>query len=524
MSATTDTRETVPRAPGSAPRLGRQRARHLLSAALPIAVLGAVAGTVRFVGLDAVGFNSDETVYAGTAASLAGDASIEQYFPVFRAHPVLFQTLVAGVEQMLGTESDWVPRGVAAVVGITAVLVTFALGRRLYGSSAGFIAGLFLAVMPYHVVVSRQVLLDGLMTLFATVALYCIVSYAESARVTWIFAAGSAMGLAFLSKETAVVLLGGLFAFFALTPWVTLRLRHVVAGFVPFAALVAIYPLSQALAGKATAGSNYLVYQLFRPENHPMTFYATVVPWAVGILVLAVAVVGLVWLRREATWRERLLLCWAVFPIVFFTVWPVRGYQYLLPIAPVVAVLAGRTVSRLVTLHALRGHRRTAQAAVITVTAILVGSLAVPTALQITPSTTGSFLAGTGGVPGGREAGQWVAEQVPANAHLLAIGPSMANILQYYGNRKVYGLSVSPNPAVRNPAYTPLSNPDRALRRGELQYLVWDSYSAGRSPSFSATLHRLVDRYNGVPVYSGTVGAGTNEKPVIVIYAVWPDP
>ncbi|GAA1767820.1 hypothetical protein GCM10009747_30700 [Agromyces humatus] len=495
----------------------------MLSVAWPVALLVAVAGAVRFVGLDAVGFNSDEAVYAGTAASLAGDRSLEQFFPVFRAHPVLFQTLVAGVEQTLGADSDWVARAVAAVVGIAAVLVTFALGRRLYGHGAGLIAGLFLAVMPYHVVVSRQVLLDGLMTLFVTVALSCIVRYAESGRAAWMFAAGSAMGLAFLAKETAVVVLGGLFAFFALTPWVTVRLRHVVAGLVPFAVLAAVHPLSQALAGKATAGSNYLVYQLFRPENHPMTFYASVVPWAVGILVLAAAIVGLVWLRRESTWRERLLLCWAGFPIVFFTIWPVRGYQYLLPIAPVVAVLAGRTVSRLVTLRALQGRRRAARAAVIAVATILAVSLAIPTAQQISPSSTGSFLAGTGGVPGGREAGQWVAEEVPANAHLLTIGPSMANILQYYGHRKVYGLSVSPNPEVRNPTYTPVRNPDRALRRGELQYLVWDSYSAGRSPSFSAKLRSLVDKYNGVPVYSGIVGSGTKE-PVIVIYAVWPDP
>ena len=57
----------------------------------------------------------------------------------------------------------------------------------------------------------------------------------------------------------------------------------------------------------------------------------------------------------------------------------------------------------------------------------------------------------------------------------MTIGPSMANLVQFYGHRRAYGLSVSPNPLNRNPSYEPLVNPDRALRDNELQYVVWDS-------------------------------------------------
>lgn len=524
MSTTADA-PAAPPGQGRRPLASRGGVPALLRAGWPVALLVALAGVARFAGLGRVGFNSDEAVYAGTAASIAGDDALRPFFPIFRAHPVLFQFLVALVEQGTGTGSDWAPRAVAAVVGVAAVLVTYALAARLYGRVAGIVAGLLLAVMPYHVVVSRQVLLDGAMTLFATVTLYCVVRYSESARVRWMLAAGAAMGLTFLSKETGLVLLGGLYAFFALTPWITLRLWHVLVGLVPLAALIAVHPLSQAWAGKESTGQSYLIYQLFRPANHPMAFYAQVVPWAVGPLVLAVAVVGLVWLRREATWRERLLLCWCTVPVVFFTLWPVKGYQYLLPLAPVLAVLAGRTIARLPTLGVLRDRgRRPARMAVALSAGLLAASLAVPTWLQIVPSSSGSFLAGTGGVPGGREAGHWVAGHVPANAQMLATGPSMANILQFYGKRKVFALSVSPNPATRNPAYVPVSNPDRSLRRGELQYIVWDSYTAARAPSFDAKLRALIDKYNGVPLYTGSVGTRTREKPVVIIYQVWPDP
>src|SRR5213075_2970024 len=83
---------------------------------------------------------------------------------------------------------------------------------------------------------------------------------------------------------------------------------------------------------------------------------------------------------------------------------------------------------------------------------VLVVALLVPTWLRINPSSSGTFLAGTGGVPGGREAGLWLKRNVAADAQLLAVGPSMANVLEFYGQRRVFALSVSPDPANRNPA------------------------------------------------------------------------
>ena len=55
--------------------------------------------------------------------------------------------------------------------------------------------------------------------------------------------------------------------------------------------------------------------------------------------------------------------------------------------------------------------------------------------------------------------GLWVKANVPEGATFMTIGPSMANIVQFYGHRKAYGLSISPNPLRRNPSYDPLDNP-----------------------------------------------------------------
>jgi hypothetical protein len=74
--------------------------------------------------------------------------------------------------------------------------------------------------------------------------------------------------------------------------------------------------------------------------------------------------------------------------------------------------------------------------------------------------------------------------------------------------------------------YDPVINPDRQIRQGNLQYLVWDSYSASRSRFFADHLLALEKRYHGQIVHQEftTVHtrAGQLSKPVITVYQVRP--
>src|SRR4029078_10330919 len=132
---------------------------------------------------------------------------------------------------------------------------------------------------------------------------------------------------------------------------------------------------------------------------------------------------------------------------------------------------------------------------------LVAATLLAATWTRVQPSSSDQFLAGTGGVPGGREMGEWIQENIPERARFLAIGPSMANIVQFYGHRKAYGLSVSPNPLRRNPSYEPVTNADLRIRNNEIQYLVWDSFSAARTQFFSERLLRYVSKYHGHVVH-----------------------
>jgi hypothetical protein len=283
------------------------------------------------------------------------------------------------------------------------------------------------------------------------------------------------------------------------------------------------YPLSLYFAKHGSTGQNFLAWQLFRRPNHDWRFYLEVVPPALGWEVVFLAVAALLLAARRWTWRETLLVCWIVVPVAVFETWAVKGFQYLLPISTPLAVLAAVGVLRVAALVP-RGVR--VPTAAVLATAVAVTCL-VPTIVRIKPSDDATFLAGTGGVPGGRETGLWVRDHVPRGAQMLALGPSMANIIQFYGRRKVYGLSVSTNPLNRNPTYEPVPNPDLAIRRNTLQYLVWDSFSAGRSPFFAANMRRFVERYHGRVIHTESVqvrGADGEPvaKPVVIVYEVRP--
>jgi hypothetical protein len=99
----------------------------------------------------------------------------------------------------------------------------------------------------------------------------------------------------------------------------------------------------------------------------------------------------------------------------------------------------------------------------------------------------------------------------------------MANLIQYYSGRRSDGLSVSPNPLHRNPTYHPIINADALLKSGAYQYIVWDVYSARRSPVFSARALQLAERFDGHVIYvgRGSFDGKANQK-LIVIYEVTP--
>jgi 4-amino-4-deoxy-L-arabinose transferase-like glycosyltransferase len=483
-----------------------------------LAIFG-IGGFLRLWQLGAVGYNSDEAVYSGTAAALAGDQRLAQFFPVFRAHPMMLQTMLSWAYRT--GVSDVKGRAVVVAFGLATIWVTYLLGRLLYHQAVGLAAAAFMAVMPYAVVVSRQVLLDAPATLCATVALYCAARYCRDRQPAWLYAAAAAMGLAILTKETCVILLAGAALYLLGARDLRPDMRQTAVTGVVLVAVIAGWWGALALSGRTGTGGQYALWQFLRRQNHPVYFYLTALPASLGYALLALAIVGICW-PRSRSWREGLLIWWAATAVLTYSLLPIKGFQYLEPIAPVLAIWAALALdlAREKLAGTISGTRvAAATAACIT---IVCATMAGSDRQIISPSASTTFLAGSGGLPGGREAGQWIAASLPRGATILTIGPSMANVLEFYGNRHAYALAVSPNN--RNPSYIPVDNPDAELRQGTIQYLVWDSFSAARSQAFGLKLLGYVAKFRATLIYTRyetTTGHGhAVAVPVIRIYEV----
>src|SRR5215468_2843911 len=146
--------------------------RETIARAFSVILVLCLAAGLRIWQINQIGFNTDEAVYSGQAAAIAQVPGLKDIFPVFRAHPLLFQFVLALLFNF--GVSDLMARLLAVAVGVMTVYLVYRLGSLLYGDDAGIIAALIMAVMPYHVVVSRQVLLDGPLVLFTTLTLYLL--------------------------------------------------------------------------------------------------------------------------------------------------------------------------------------------------------------------------------------------------------------------------------------------------------------------------------------------------------------
>src|SRR5512142_2916621 len=205
-------------------------------------ILGAGAA-LRLWQINVLGFNSDEAVYAGQAAAIARVPYLQSLFPVFRSHPLLYQFLLSLIFKYGGMSDLW-PRLLSVAFGVATVYVVYLLGSLLYGPKAGLIAAAFLAVMPYHVVVTRQALLDGPMVFFATLTLLLLAKFADSGRAPWLYAVGVGMGLTFLAKETGIILMGAIYAFLALARSIRVRIVDIIGSGIVMGMTAAAYVVS----------------------------------------------------------------------------------------------------------------------------------------------------------------------------------------------------------------------------------------------------------------------------------------
>jgi 4-amino-4-deoxy-L-arabinose transferase-like glycosyltransferase len=274
--------------------------------------------------------------------------------------PPLFYWLVAGCYRLLGVH-DWAARLVPALAVHGTVLLVYLLGCRVLGELAAFRGAVGLALAPGLASMGRLLLLDSLLTLWTTLALFAAFEAVRGDRLRWSWwlIAALACGLGVLTKGPVALLL--------LAPPLWLHRRLSGRGVAPdwaaltaFLAVVAVIdlPWYGALCLRVPGFARYFfwehhVLRFLTPFAHPrgVWFYGPVV-----LLGLSPATLWLVPFARfllaggEAGQRRpaELGFCllaggWCIF---FFTLSTGKLPTYILPAFPFLALALGHFLAQ----------------------------------------------------------------------------------------------------------------------------------------------------------------------------------
>jgi hypothetical protein len=357
---------------------------------LALVVLFAVSFGTRAIGLGGAVTEDEDQWIARSGAFAHGLDTQEWRRTYLTGHPgvttMWLTTATLGVqrtrpfERVVGspdvtTVPDFLPaldraRAPFAVLQAGLVVLAAVLAGRLLGPAVGLVAGMLLAAEPFWAGVGPVVGMDGLLTGFLTASLLALLLACrpDAARhVGWATLSGLAFGLAFLSKTTALVAGPVVAALVLVAGWSAWTRRSaarrwwvgpfaiaaawgIAAGLViwliwpaawlaPISTVMRAITFSARLGGTPHAPGNFLLGQPVDdpgPLFYPVALLVRIGPGTlIGLLLLFVF--GAAAPARRAIWP---LLGYVLLFVLLLTVAPKKVDRYLLPILPILGILA----------------------------------------------------------------------------------------------------------------------------------------------------------------------------------------
>jgi hypothetical protein len=419
--------------PRALTRTSRQLPR-LSSTTWTLFSVGAIAVTavaLRVWRLTAVGFRGDESVYAGQAGLLAGVDGMSRWFIAAsrgNSNFLVYQWLVSLTYRVVGI-SELSARLTSAVFSTLTVLLVYVLARQIYGRREAGWAALVLAISGYAVSLGRLALLDATACFFVTAALCCLAQWQRSGSWRWLALMTAATALAMQAKVTTVLVIPVVCLVLVVSrDWRRLSAQHVVGALLVGAA--ALVPAAVQLFSNKGGLLTFLHSSTQRASAVPWHYYLKVLWSAEGAVMCGVLLFGV---GAAVVWRtpaNLIPLVWLAVFALFLQAYPLKAFNYLLPVIPGLALLAGRALA--VGLQRLSRRWSWRPALWVTTGAAVVALCAA----QVIPDRQVVL---DGSSAGMREAAHWLQSQNAARAGAMTLSHGSGQyVLSLYGGIDAY--------------------------------------------------------------------------------------
>jgi 4-amino-4-deoxy-L-arabinose transferase-like glycosyltransferase len=341
--------------------------RFLTRALSPLVLLLLVAAALRLGALDwdgGIGAHPDERHIVGVAESLQWPGALNPFEVdssfAYGHLPLYLLALAHGLGG--GAHALEVGRILAALFDVGTVVLTFALGRRAYGTRTGLLAAAFITLAVHHIQQAHFYTVDVPLTFFALGALLSAVRLADAGRTSDAWQAGAWAGLALGTKSSALLLALPLAVACAAAPMVRReRWRRAVqsgaAALLAFAltnpSAILAFPISWSILLEQAAVARGSLDVPYTRQFHATWPYAyqvlQLLRWGIGWLPGLTALGGLayaVWrtLRYAPRRAEWVLLAWTIPYFAFVGALYAKFPRYMLPLTPLLLVYGARLV------------------------------------------------------------------------------------------------------------------------------------------------------------------------------------
>lgn len=310
----------------------------------------------------------DEGMHAAIAQTmvLSGDWVTPMFNgEAFFDKPPLFNWLTA-ISFLIFGFTEFAARLPAALSGLGCVLLTWQLGKKIYGDLAGFLSGLVLVTSLGFIIMSRVVQYDIPFTFFTTLSLFCFASGVIDARFRrrYFLIFYAAVGLAILTKGLLGLILPGIVIglYLLLTRRIgLLREMQILPGILIMFAIVTPWFVLMERANKGYLEyfiitqhfGNFIGGEGMITARHVEPFYYYIHVLIGGLLLWSAVLPQAVFRawrfdRDQALGLSLFLIIWVVGIFVFFSAATSKLSTYLLPLFPAVALLIGRYQSEFI--------------------------------------------------------------------------------------------------------------------------------------------------------------------------------
>jgi len=289
----------------------------------------------------------NEGFYLTNGAMDVGRSSLAPVLaPLDANNPFVYPLVLVTALRAFGI-STLAARAVSIAASVLSVLLTFALGRRLYDERVGLVAALVFAFTPGQVLVGRNIQIDALMLTFMLAASLAFVWASETQSKRWSIAAGVLLGVGVLTKLPVALLVPG----FALweswrsqgIAWVRRTSTWLVAASGVITAApwyVYRYVASSEFRGAQSTLAGVGAWRGLRYFWH---YVVGQIVWMFSPVLIVVVIASLVLLARRREDSDKFILAVLGVLLGVFVFYNYHSY-YFLPLVPFSALAAARGI------------------------------------------------------------------------------------------------------------------------------------------------------------------------------------